>query len=54
MKKAQVVCNSKESHDWISQLASCQNGTCVKHVGGPEGSQQLEHYKKKLSIWPGS
>ena len=33
VKKTQDVCKSKESRDWISQLASHQSGTCVKHVG---------------------
>ena len=50
VKKSQEVCNSKESRDWNSRLASHQNGTRVKHVGGAEGSQQLEHYKTKLPV----
>ena len=37
-----------------SRLASCQNGTRVKHAGGAEGSRQLLHYKTKLSVWPSS
>ena len=37
VKKTQDVCNSKESHDWISRLASRQNGTCVKHAGELKG-----------------
>ena len=52
VKKSQEVCNLRESRDWILRLASRQNGTHVKHVGGAEGSRQLEHYKTKLSIWP--
>jgi len=50
VKKTQDVCNSKESHDWISRLASRQNGTLVKNTGGVEGSWQLEHYKAKLPL----
>ena len=38
VKKTQDVCNSKEFRDWISRLASCQNGTRVKHAWGAEGS----------------
>ena len=38
VKKTQVVCNSKESRDWISQLASCQNATRVNHAGWAKGS----------------
>ena len=37
MKKAQDMHTQKEPRDWISQLASLQNGTCVKHVGGADG-----------------
>ena len=37
VKKTQDVCNSKESCDWISRLASCQNGTCVKHANELKG-----------------
>ena len=37
-----------------SRLASRQNGTRVKHAGGAKSSCQLEHYKRKLLVWPGS
>ena len=39
VKKAQKVCTQEEPHDLISRLASLQNGTCVKHAGGIEGSR---------------
>ena len=39
MKKAQEVCTQEEPRDWISRLASHQNGTRVKHLGGVEGSR---------------
>ena len=29
--------HSKESHDWISRLASQQSGTCVEHAGELKG-----------------
>ena len=38
VKKAQDVYTQEEPRDWILRLASCQNGTRVKHVGGAEGS----------------
>ena len=41
------------SHD-CSWLASRQNSTRVKHVGGAKGSCQLLHYRTKLPYWPGS
>ena len=41
VKKSPEVCNSRESRDWISWLASPQNGTRVKHARGVEGSWQL-------------
>ena len=31
-EETQVVCIQEESHDWISQLASRQSATCVKHA----------------------
>ena len=38
MKKSHQMCNSRESHDWISRLASRHNGTRVKHAEEVEGS----------------
>ena len=43
VKKVQEVCIQEEPCDWLSRLASHQNGTREKHAGGVEGSQQLEH-----------
>ena len=37
VKKTKDVCNSKESRDWISRLASRHNGTRVKHAGELKG-----------------
>ena len=54
VKKAQEVCIQEEFCDWISRLASRQNGTRVKHAERAEGSRQLLHYKIKLSVWPSS
>ena len=50
VKKSSRVCNQEKPCDWISRLASRQNGTRVKHAGGVEGSRQLLHYKTKPPV----
>ena len=51
MKKSQK-CAIEGSLATSFQQASPQNGIRVEHAGGAKGSQQLEHYKTKLQVWP--
>ena len=50
--KDSVQNSVNKSCEWISRLASGQNGTRVKHARGVKRSQQLELYKIKLPVLP--